>query len=54
MKKEQQDKRSTRKLSVHRESLTRLDPETLRPAAAAGACLTFYCRSGKSCLCSSG
>lgn len=53
MKKDQGKKKIGKNLSVRRESLTRLDPETLKPAAA-GACFTHYCRSGLSCLCSSG
>jgi hypothetical protein len=54
MKKDRKQKRPSQKLSVRRESLTRLDPETLTKPAAAGACFTHYCRSGHSCLCSSG
>jgi len=54
MKKDQKARKLGKKLAVRRESLTRLDPQTLKPAAAAGACFTHYCRSGATCLCSSG
>jgi hypothetical protein len=53
MKKDQEARKLGRKLAVRRESLTRLDPQALKPAAA-GACFTHYCRSGATCLCSSG
>jgi hypothetical protein len=55
MKKDrQQDKPlKLKKLSVRRESVGRLDPEALKPVAG-GACATRYCRSGWSCVCSSG
>ena len=45
-------KQAGKKLTLHREAVHRLDPDSLKPAAA-GACVTHYCRSGLSCLCSS-
>lgn len=54
MKKERTPKQTRTKLPVRRESVLRLDPRSLKPVAAAGGCVTRYCRSGFSCLCSSG
>jgi hypothetical protein len=54
MKKERTPKKSKTKLPVRRESVLRLDPSSLEPVVAAGGCATHYCRSGFSCLCSSG
>jgi hypothetical protein len=54
MKKDQQARKLGKRLALRRESLTQLDLQTLKSAAAAGACFTHYCRSGATCLCSSG
>ena len=44
--------RAGKKLAFRREAVHRLDPDSLKPAAG-GACATYYCHSGYSCLCSS-
>lgn len=51
--KKNEKKQLAKKLSLRRESLSRLEPRTLKEPVAAGVCLTYYCRSGDSCLCSS-
>jgi hypothetical protein len=54
MKKERTPKQNRTKLPVRRESVLQLDPRSLKPVVAAGGCATRYCRSGRSCVCSSG
>ncbi|HYL06830.1 MAG TPA: class I lanthipeptide [Thermoanaerobaculia bacterium] len=58
MKKERNEpqtggKPAGKKLTLRKEAVHRLDPDSMKPAAG-GACVTHYCRSGWSCLCSSG
>jgi hypothetical protein len=46
-------KRAGKKLTIRKEAIQRLDLVSLKPAGGGGACVTHYCRSGLSCLCSS-